>query len=123
MRSELLGYLLEALEPHEQRQLESELGTNDQLRDDLEVLRRGLICLEADNRHYDAPAGLAPARSIWCLSIAREHARTGRICRCRFTSAAIRSRGAGQSAFLAFRRHEHGRRYSRRRSGGRLPRN
>ena len=68
MRSELLGYLLEALEPR-RRQLESELGTNDQLRDDLEVLRRGLICLEADNRHYDAPLGL-PARSIWCLSIA-----------------------------------------------------
>jgi hypothetical protein len=59
MRSELLGYLLEALEPHEQRQLENELRTNHQLRDDLEVLRRGLAYLESDRGHYDAPAGLA----------------------------------------------------------------
>jgi hypothetical protein len=59
MRSELLGYLLDALEPSEQRQLENELRNNHQLRDDLEVLRRGLLCLEADDKHYDAPPGLA----------------------------------------------------------------
>ncbi len=59
MQSELLGYLLEALEPHEHKQVEDELKVNNQLRDDLEVLRRGLACLEGDGGHYDAPAGLA----------------------------------------------------------------
>ncbi len=76
MRSELLGYLLEALEPHEHKQVENELRVNDQLRNELDVLRRGMVCLEGDGGHYDAPAGLAH-RTINTLFIDRAVATPG----------------------------------------------
>lgn len=40
MRDELVGYLLGALEPHEERALEARLETDAELRRELEDLRR-----------------------------------------------------------------------------------
>jgi hypothetical protein len=59
MRNELLGYLVGALESDEHSRVESELATDEQLRRDVEVLRRGLIPLQADGRLLDPPLGLA----------------------------------------------------------------
>jgi anti-sigma-K factor RskA len=59
MRNELLGYLLGALENHEQAQVESVLASDDQLRVEAELLRRSLTPLAADGERLDPPAGLA----------------------------------------------------------------
>ena len=59
MRNELLGYLIGALETDERVQVENELASNDQLRVQMELLRRGLTPLEADGERIDPPVGLA----------------------------------------------------------------
>jgi hypothetical protein len=59
MRDDLVGYLVDALEPHEKMAVESQLGRDGALQKDLEVLRRKLAVLEADHLHYDPPLGLA----------------------------------------------------------------
>ncbi|MEX2139515.1 MAG: hypothetical protein WD894_09660 [Pirellulales bacterium] len=59
MRNELLGYLLGALETNERAKVENELASDDRLRSEMELLRRGLTPLEADGDRFDPPIGLA----------------------------------------------------------------
>ena len=59
MRDNLLGYLLEALEPHERDAVEQSLERDPRLRAELELLDRGLEPLRADRGHLEAPHGLA----------------------------------------------------------------
>lgn len=59
MREHLLGYLTGALEPHETEQVESRLGQDDQLRQDLEAMRLSVQPLAADAGHFEPPVGLA----------------------------------------------------------------
>jgi anti-sigma-K factor RskA len=59
MRNELLGYLVGALETDERAQVESELAGSNQLRGEVELLRRSLTPLEIDGEPIDPPAGLA----------------------------------------------------------------
>lgn len=59
MRDLLLGYLLNALEPDEKRELERRLSIDPELRRDLELLRRSLEPLNGSTSAFDPPAGLA----------------------------------------------------------------
>jgi len=59
MRDYLIGYLLDALEPHEQELVQSRLNSDPALRRELELASRSLEPLAADKKHYDPPAGLA----------------------------------------------------------------
>ena len=59
MRDLLLGYLLNALEPDEKRELERRLSIDPELRRDLELLRRSLEPLDGSTSAFDPPAGLA----------------------------------------------------------------
>ena len=59
MHDELLGYLLGALDDEEQKLVEEYLAAVVDARLSLEILRRGLDPLEADNGHLDPPDGLA----------------------------------------------------------------
>jgi len=59
MDENLVGYLLNALEPEQQRELEQRLDENPATRQKLELLRRALEPLAADKDAPDAPAGLA----------------------------------------------------------------
>jgi hypothetical protein len=59
MRDDLVGYLLDALEPHEKVAVETQLSRDPALKQDLEVLRRQLFLLEADRTNYPPPPGLA----------------------------------------------------------------
>jgi anti-sigma-K factor RskA len=68
MCEELLGYLLGALEPDEERELEARLATDPELRKQLEELRPLLRPLTAEPARIDPPAGLA-ARI--CAQVAR----------------------------------------------------
>jgi len=55
----LIGYLLNALEPHEQELVETRLSHDPALRRELELASRSLEPLAADKAHYDPPVGLA----------------------------------------------------------------
>jgi hypothetical protein len=59
MREDLLGYLLGALEPDEEREIEDRLEADPELRKKLRVIRRGLEPLSSDDGLIDAPEGLA----------------------------------------------------------------
>ncbi len=59
MREHLLGYLVDALEPHEKKTLETSLSQDEQLRRELDTLRMCLQPLAADAGHFDPPSGLA----------------------------------------------------------------
>lgn len=62
MRNELVGYLLNALDDDEARDVEKALAAapqDDPLRRELDVLRRAIEPLARDRRPYDPPAGLA----------------------------------------------------------------
>jgi hypothetical protein len=59
MREDLLGYLLGALEPDEEREVEDRLEADPELRQRLRVIRRGLEPLSSDDGLIDAPPGLA----------------------------------------------------------------
>lgn len=58
MRDQLIGYLLDALEPAERAALERRLTNDASLRQDLGILQRSLTGLDADRGHYDPPANL-----------------------------------------------------------------
>ena len=58
MHEDLLGYLLGALEPDEQRRIENELAINPQLRCELERLRRCVEPLESLADDVDPPPAL-----------------------------------------------------------------
>lgn len=68
MREDLLGYLLGALEPSEQRLVETRLLECAQLRHELELLRNSLAPLEADAEQFTPPAGLV-ARTCRLVSL------------------------------------------------------
>jgi hypothetical protein len=62
MREQLVGYLFDALDAGESRELEAMLAdpqVGQGLRQDLELMRRGVLPLAADRRPLDPPAGLA----------------------------------------------------------------
>lgn len=59
MRENLIGYLLNALEPTERAAVEAELNREPRLKSELELLSRSLEPLAADVGHYPPPVGLA----------------------------------------------------------------
>jgi len=59
MRDELVGYAIDALEPHEKAALEAQLARDPGLQRDLEIVRRSLLLVECDRQHFDPPTGLA----------------------------------------------------------------
>jgi hypothetical protein len=59
MREELVGYLIDALEPDQRAAVEAQLAVDPHLQRDLEVLRGSLTILQWDREHFDPPAGLA----------------------------------------------------------------
>src|SRR2546425_88207 len=59
MRNNLIGYLLEALDPAERQTVEEQLGQDPQLREELKLMERSLEPLRGDDGHFDPPAGLA----------------------------------------------------------------
>jgi prepilin-type processing-associated H-X9-DG protein len=63
MEPDLLGYLLDALEPHERRAVEAHLQAHPVARARLEALRRSLAPLEADRDDPEPPPDLA-ARTV-----------------------------------------------------------
>lgn len=72
MRDLLLGYLLDALEPEEKRELERRLSTDPDLRRDLELLRRSLEPLDGTSSLIDPPAGLARRTCDWINELSGE---------------------------------------------------
>ena len=68
MRDQLLGYLLDALEPHERAAVEEELARRPQLAEELAVVRSGVQPLEADREQFAPPAGLARRTCEFVLS-------------------------------------------------------
>lgn len=68
MREELLGYLLNALEPFERAHAEEELATNPQSQRELAILSRGLEPLAAGRGDYEPPRGLAERTCEFVLS-------------------------------------------------------
>ena len=67
MQDELLGYLLGALDVEDLLRVESYLEAAPHARVHLEVLRRGLLPLKADDGHVEPPNGLAhrTCRTLW----------------------------------------------------------
>jgi hypothetical protein len=59
MRENLIGYLLNALEPSERAAVEAELSREPRLKSELELLSRSLQPLAADAAQYPPPVGLA----------------------------------------------------------------
>jgi hypothetical protein len=59
MRDQLLGYLLDALEPQEHEQVEAQLKIDPNLQRELDLLSRGLRPLACDKATFDPPPGLA----------------------------------------------------------------
>jgi hypothetical protein len=62
MREQLVGYLFDALDEADAREIEATLAdpqAGPPLRQDLELLRRGVMPLAADRRPLDPPVGLA----------------------------------------------------------------
>ena len=59
MHDELIGYLLGALDGDELALVEEHLAARPDADCHLEILRRGLEPLEADDGHLDPPEGLA----------------------------------------------------------------
>jgi hypothetical protein len=59
MREQLIGYLLDALEPAEQEQVQTQLNRDPQLQRELELLSRSLLPLAADREFLEPPRGLA----------------------------------------------------------------
>lgn len=59
MRDQLIGYLLDALEPAEREAVEERLEVDAQLREELDVLHRSLEPLRADKGTHAPPPGLA----------------------------------------------------------------
>jgi hypothetical protein len=76
MRDQLIGYLLDALDPYERAALERKLAKNTTLRRELAVLQRSLVGLDADRGHYDPPEGLAERTQEF---VAQESSRLSRL--------------------------------------------
>lgn len=59
MKEDLIGYLLDALEPDERERVEQYLATHPEAREHVEKLRATLDLLGPDSGHHDPPFGLA----------------------------------------------------------------
>ena len=59
MRENLIGYLLNAVDPDERATIEEQLKQDASLRREMELLRAGLQPLSCDADHHAPPAGLA----------------------------------------------------------------
>ncbi len=59
MRDQLIGYLLDALDPQEHEQVKAQLSRDDRLKHELEVLARSLLPLGGEPVPFEPPAGLA----------------------------------------------------------------
>jgi anti-sigma-K factor RskA len=59
MREHLIGYLLDAVEPHERAAVEEYLQRDESLRRELDLCRKGLEPLACDADHHEPPPGLA----------------------------------------------------------------
>ncbi len=57
IREQLVGYLLNAVEPDEHKQVETHLASDESLRQDLNTLQWGLLPLKVDADHHEPPAG------------------------------------------------------------------
>ncbi len=88
-QEQLLGYLLDALEDDERRQIQEDLARDPQLREQLETLRMVLAPLEATGEPIDPPPGLARRT---CGYVAAQIAGSGQ-----------RSRSAGLARLHAMR--------------------
>jgi len=66
-REILLGYLLEALEPHESAKVDAELETNEQLQNDLAEIYREISPINEIIDFHESPVGLAgrTCRNLW----------------------------------------------------------
>ena len=66
-REILLGYLLEALEPHESAKVDAELETNEQLQQDLAEIYREISPINEIVDYHEPPADLAgrTCRNLW----------------------------------------------------------
>ena len=66
-REILLGYLLEALEPHESAKVDAELETNEQLQNDLAEIYREISPINEIVDYHEPPADLAgrTCRNLW----------------------------------------------------------
>lgn len=71
MREELLGYVLGALEPEEERVVENRLEAEPELRNELETVRRLVKPLTWDDVAIEPPAALADRT---CELIEERHA-------------------------------------------------
>jgi hypothetical protein len=74
MREQLVGYLFDALDESEAREVESTLADSQAgppLRQDLDRLRRAVLPLVADRRPIDPPAGLASRTLAFVASQSR----------------------------------------------------
>ncbi|MEX2111746.1 MAG: DUF1559 domain-containing protein [Pirellulales bacterium] len=65
MREQLIGYLLDALEPAEHEQVQAQLNRDSGLKRELEVLSRSLLPLTADREFFEPPAGLADRTCVF----------------------------------------------------------
>src|SRR5262245_20423350 len=65
MEENLVGYILESLDPETHRRVEAELRTNAQVRNRLDLLRRALEPLAAD------AADVPPPPDLWVRTLAR----------------------------------------------------
>ena len=72
MQSEIIGYLLNALEEDEVRAVEELLAESDAVRQQVELLRLALLPLGSDNRHEEPPRGLG----VRTCMLVRESRRT-----------------------------------------------
>lgn len=71
MRDQLIGYLLEALEPGEMAEVAAQLNRDPQLKRDLEILARGLEPLAGEKAPFEPPAGLARRTGEFVVSQTR----------------------------------------------------
>jgi len=74
MREDLLGYLLNALDKAERQRVFEALQKDPQLRQELETVRRDLRPLDATNRDYNPPVGLAELTCDLVEGYAEQHA-------------------------------------------------
>ncbi len=72
MKDQLIGYLLDALDSEEHKQVEAQLDRDPQLKHDLELLSHSLRPLAADKAQHEPPAGLAERTCLFVVQRAAQ---------------------------------------------------
>lgn len=72
MREQLLGYLLDALDPEERQRVEDELQRNPHLQQEVELLHEALEPLEATDEEFEPPSRLAIRTSQFVMNHRRQ---------------------------------------------------